>query len=151
LNHTLIFIPSYFDFTRIRNYLDSQDIEFGILNEYSTVSDSSHDRDYFKQGIHHFLLYTERAHFFRRYHLKGIQRIIFYGLPDNTNYYSELINMIDIPEELKLIHNDVKQSTYPYFSLSLVTQFDQLKWERIIGSSRIEGAMKGKRDILTFL
>jgi len=42
------------------------------------------------------MLYTERAHFFRRFRLKGIGHIIFYQLPQYPHFYSELCNYIQV-------------------------------------------------------
>ena len=35
-------------------------------------------RDDFYHNARHFLLYTERAHFYRRFTVKGIRHLIFY-------------------------------------------------------------------------
>jgi hypothetical protein len=34
MSQTLIFIPSYFDYVRIRNYFVREDLEFAQINEY---------------------------------------------------------------------------------------------------------------------
>ena len=36
--HTLIFIPSYFDYVRIRNWSASADLDFAEICEYTKVS-----------------------------------------------------------------------------------------------------------------
>jgi U3 small nucleolar RNA-associated protein 25 len=62
---TLIFIPSYFDFVRVRNSMKKMELSFAAISEYTPATGVSRARTQFYQGIKHFLLYTERAHFFR--------------------------------------------------------------------------------------
>ena len=51
-------------------------------------------RDLFFHSEKHFLLYSERAHFYRRFALKGIRHLIFYQLPQNPAFFSELCNFM---------------------------------------------------------
>ncbi|CAI8024360.1 Digestive organ expansion factor homolog [Geodia barretti] len=63
---TVIFIPSYFDFVRVRNLMKKEELSIAALSEYTTTSGVTRARTQFYQGVTHFLLYTERAHFFHR-------------------------------------------------------------------------------------
>ena len=56
----------------------------------------SRARDMFFHGKRHILLYTERFHFFRRYRIKGIRHVIFYGLPLYPQIYSEIMNLMQV-------------------------------------------------------
>ena len=38
MSHTLIFVPSYFDFVRLRNYLQKEEIGFVQICEYTKVN-----------------------------------------------------------------------------------------------------------------
>lgn len=38
-------------------------------------------RDEFYHNEKHFMLYTERAHFYKRYRLKGIRHLVFFQPP----------------------------------------------------------------------
>lgn len=38
MSHTLIYVPSYFDYVQIRNYFKKEDIGFVQICEYSKVS-----------------------------------------------------------------------------------------------------------------
>ena len=42
-------------------------------------------RDDFFHNSKHFLLYTERAHFYRRFSIKGIRHLIFYQVDRQIN------------------------------------------------------------------
>lgn len=37
MSHTLIYVPSYFDYVRIRNHFKKEDIGFVQINEYAKV------------------------------------------------------------------------------------------------------------------
>ncbi|KAI8981522.1 hypothetical protein BDB01DRAFT_723870 [Pilobolus umbonatus] len=65
-SHTLIFIPSYFDFVRVRNYLEDNKYSYEACSEYADASAVTRARARFFQGRTDFLLYSERLHFFRR-------------------------------------------------------------------------------------
>lgn len=66
MSHTLIYIPSYFDYVRVRNYMKKEEINFGSLCEYSSKSEVSRTRHFFQKGDRHFVLFTERFHFYKR-------------------------------------------------------------------------------------
>ncbi|XP_068436625.1 U3 small nucleolar RNA-associated protein 25 homolog [Clinocottus analis] len=94
MSHTLIYIPSYFDYVRLRNYMKKEEINFTSVCEYSSKSEVSRARHFFEKGDKQFLLFTERFHFYKRYTMKGIQNLIFYGLPTFPHFYSEVCNML---------------------------------------------------------
>lgn len=66
LKHVCVFIPSYFDFVRVRNFMKREGISFAQMCEYTRLPDISRARLNFCQGKRHLLLYTERLHFYRR-------------------------------------------------------------------------------------
>lgn len=66
MSHTLIYIPSYFDFVRLRNYMKKEEMNFTSICEYSSKSEVSRARHFFQKGEKHFLLFTERFHFYKR-------------------------------------------------------------------------------------
>ncbi|KAL0082532.1 hypothetical protein J3Q64DRAFT_1642620 [Phycomyces blakesleeanus] len=65
-SHTLIFIPSYFDFVRVRNYLKDNLFSHEACSEYASGPAITRARSNFFHGHTSFMLYTERLHFFRR-------------------------------------------------------------------------------------
>lgn len=66
MSHTLIYIPSYFDYIRMRNYMKKEEINFASICEYSSRSEVSRARHFFQKGEKHFVLFTERFHFYKR-------------------------------------------------------------------------------------
>lgn len=53
-------------------------------------------RDMFFHGDAHFVLYTERYHFFNRIRIKGIRHIIFYQPPNFPHFYYEMCNLMQV-------------------------------------------------------
>ncbi|XP_060081681.1 U3 small nucleolar RNA-associated protein 25 homolog [Ylistrum balloti] len=125
---TLLFVPSYFDFVRLRNHFVREDLDFSQICEYSSDKNNSRSRSYFFHGNAHFLLYTERAHFFKRFKLRGIRHIVFYELPTYPHYYSELCNMIQDLHSLK--EGDTCTCTAMY------TPYDAQKLAEVVGTNR---------------
>ena len=68
--HTAVVVPSYFDYVRVRNWFSKSDLDFLEICEYTKDKKVAKARDHFFHGDTHFLLYTERVHFFRRLALK---------------------------------------------------------------------------------
>lgn len=62
----LLFVASYFDFVRLRNFLKAERASLALYCEYTDGADVRRARGRFFRGERALLLYTERAHFFFR-------------------------------------------------------------------------------------
>ncbi|EEF42005.1 conserved hypothetical protein [Ricinus communis] len=91
----MLFVSSYFEYVKLRNYLKSQNASFCALADYTKPSDISRARLWFFEGKKKIMLYTERVHFYRRYKIRGIKNLIVYSLPDRKDFYPEMLNMIE--------------------------------------------------------
>lgn len=148
----LVFIPTYADFTRLRNHLtnstEGASISFGSISEYSSVKETHRARSHFLKGGQSLLLYTERAHHHFRYRLKGVRKVVFYGLPENPVFYTELVALLGLNRDL--VDSNVaggKASVRAMFS-----KWDALKLERVVGTERVGRLLsEGSGDTFDFV
>ncbi|KZT63869.1 digestive organ expansion factor [Daedalea quercina L-15889] len=129
--NTVVFIPSSFDFIRVQNHFRKNlSVTFTVLSEYSTNQDISRARQAFFSGKKAFLLVSERFHFFRRYKVRGIRNLIFYGPPDHPQFYTEFLSY-------PFLDDGVEASDLT--CRVLFSKYDWLRMERIAGT---EGAAR---------
>ena len=149
-----IYVPSYYDFCQVRAHLkkandDGLLPDFVHLSEYTSNSDISRARAKFFNGLAKILLVSERFYYFRRYQIRGIRQLIFYGLPEFPEFFPEWLGMIgnlrketstdDLtdqptrkPRKLKPVKQgelDISVEDVP----TLIAPLDILKLERIVG------------------
>ncbi|KYQ88490.1 putative glutamic acid-rich region containing protein [Tieghemostelium lacteum] len=117
----LIYINSYFDYVKLRNYFKKEAKSFTLCSEYTDAKAITRARAQFNSGQKTFMLFNERFHYFYRYKIKGIKHIVFFGLPQITEYYSEMLNMITDSEGTVT---------------SIYSQKDKIALESIVGTSR---------------
>lgn len=145
----LIYLPLYADFVRVRNYLSTspsaQSISFGSISEYTSNQDVSRARSHLLTGRHSVLLYTERAHHFRRYQIKGVKSVIMYGLPENPLFYKEVVAGF-LGSSLigggAAMPTTMDASSLAYNVRSLFSRFDVFKLERVVGTKRVSTLLK---------
>ena len=102
-DRTLLFIPSYFDFVRVRHLLHRRHEErhgaqaerdFATCSEYTSTDDVTRHRLRFFEGRIRLLVITERFHFYRRYRIRGARQVLLYGPPVHPQFYRELSDMV---------------------------------------------------------
>ncbi|CAG4957551.1 unnamed protein product [Colias eurytheme] len=132
MSHTLIYVPSYFDFVRLRNYFKKEDISFVQICEYSKDAKIARARDMFFHTEAHFLLYSERVHFFRRLRIKGIRHIIFYQPPTYPHFYSEMLNLMQESNQNKFGGSDCNMT-----ASVLYCKYDMQRAAALLGAQRV--------------
>ncbi|GAA5953125.1 hypothetical protein JCM10213_003423, partial [Rhodosporidiobolus nylandii] len=167
-SQTLLVIPSYFDFLRVKRYLSTADLpgdfSFAAISEYTDTPDVSRARGAFFQGKVKWLVVTERFHFYKRYRLRGAKTFVFYSPPQHEAYYPEILSFPFVPPSslsspsaadfaASGLEGDVDESE---LSAQVVfSKWDVMKLERIVGTKdarrmvKEEEGREGKR--FTFL
>ncbi|KAL9954193.1 hypothetical protein ACROYT_G041696 [Oculina patagonica] len=141
MGHTAIFVPSYFDFVRLRNYFKREAIECAQISEYSQPKEIQRARTYFQQGKRPFLLFTERFYFFFRYRIRGIKNIIFYELPHYSTFYTEILNYMDTRK------NRSDSQTNPVTCTVLYTKSNALRLAGVVGSQRCSHMISSDKQV----
>ncbi|XP_041969728.1 U3 small nucleolar RNA-associated protein 25 homolog [Aricia agestis] len=132
MSHTLVYVPSYFDYVRLRNYFKKEDVSFVQICEYSKDAKIARARDMFFHTEAHFLLYSERVHFFRRLRVKGIRHIIFYQPPTYPHFYSEMCNLMQETNQNKYGGSECNMTVS-----ILYCKYDMQRAAAILGASRL--------------
>ena len=140
-SHTLIVTPSYFSFVRLRNELLRREANAVYVSEYSRDSEIARGRSNFFHGRADIMLYSGRAHFFRRYMLRGARHVVFYSLPEYAHFYPEIVNLIAEGEGA-----DGGSTS----CLTLCTQYEQMALERLVGAKRCEHMLKATKSTFMF-
>ncbi|KAF6763471.1 digestive organ expansion factor [Ephemerocybe angulata] len=114
---TVIFVPSSYDFIRVHNHFRKQTgITFTVLSEES------------------FLLVSERFHFYKRYKIRGIRNLVFYGPPDHPQYFTEYLSY-------PFLDDDVDSSDVT--CRVLYSKYDWFRLERVAGTESAVELVKG--------
>lgn len=92
-------------------------------------------RDMFFHSSAHFLLYSERAHYFRRTRIKGIRHLIMYQPPAWPHFYSEMVNLM---QEANQNPRDGSAGDNSMSVTVLYTKYDMLQVAAIVGSERAD-------------
>lgn len=144
-SHCMLYVPSYFDYVRIRNHFKTVMVSFVQINEYTKKEKISRARDIFFHSGASVLLYSERAHFFRRTRIKGIRNLIMYQPPNFPHFYSEIINLM-----LKTNQNP-RDGFGDEMSVSILyTKYDLLSLSNIVGSENAAKLTSGQKDSYLF-
>ncbi|XP_011872230.1 PREDICTED: digestive organ expansion factor homolog [Vollenhovia emeryi] len=143
-NHTLIYVPCYFDFVYLRNRMLKEKMSFTMISEYTKDGKVARARDMFFHSDAHFLLYTERWHFWRRTRIKGIRHLIFYQLPTYPHFYSEMCNLMDN------LYQNPRSGTEFNMSVTVVyNKFDAITLAQIVGQNRAAKMIESESKVHT--
>lgn len=145
----LVYIPSYLDFVRVRNWFATSvavaNVSFGAISEYASVPEASRAMSHFLTGRHRVLLYSERAHHFRRHQINGVRTVILYGLPENPVFYTEITGGFLARSQRSQKLEPGQGAVRAMFSL-----YDAIRLERIVGSDSLGQMLHSRSDTFVF-
>lgn len=142
----LLFVPTYHDFVRLRNFFSSDPrcahLSFGSISEYSDATEVRRARSFFYTGKNDVLIVSGRAHHFRRYmKMQGTKRVVFYSVPENAEWYREAVGWLE-----GALERGDEGSVRCLFS-----RWEGLALERVVGTKRVGKMVKeGREDIFEF-
>jgi hypothetical protein len=126
--------------SQVRRYMMAEKHSHACISEYERRSETARSRSRFFHGHRDLLLYTGRAHFFKRFMIRGARHLVFYSLPEWAGFYSELVNLLGGQE------GGEAEATS---CLALFTRYEALALERIAGTERAKHMLAS--DKATFL
>lgn len=142
MNHTIIFIPSYFDFVKLRNYFKKEEYSFVQICEYTKDAKVARARDMFFHSDAHFLLYSERFHFFHRIRVKGIRHVIFYAPPTFPGFYSEMCNLMQEGNQNPRAGSESNMTV-----TILYCKYDIMTLSAIVGNERANKMFRSEKSV----
>lgn len=135
---TILFVPSYFDFTRVRNYLYREYRDsFTAVSEYSSNKELRRALGQFTDAERPLLVMTERFYFFKRYFVKMAEVLCFYGPPVFADFYSHLVGKLTVTPNACV--------------LSTFCRFDTHELVRICGTERTKQLLLRESDTFSFV
>lgn len=140
----LLFIPSPPDLPRLRNALARTPISFTTISEYTTPPSRARARALFADGRASVLLYTQRAHHFFRLRLKGVKRVIFYGVPAHGGMWTDVVGGMlarSLEDGLGAATGTGGMGNGEGGVKCLFSSWDGLALERVVGTSRVRGML----------
>lgn len=101
-------------------------------------------RYFFYHDKAHFMLMTERFHFYKRYKIRGINHLIFYELPHYAEYYSSFCNFIPDVKRIKL-------GIDSYSTTVIYSKFDAQKLCSVVGYDRATHMINSEKHVHMFM
>eukprot|EP00434_Breviolum_minutum_P004543 symbB.v1.2.004007.t1/scaffold225.1/size261367/8 len=127
LEGLLVVATTYYNFLRLRRFLREEGASFSSIFEYSTPKAVGHARHHFFQNQKRLLLVTERFLWYRRFRLRGANYALFYGVPQTSEIYQEVLGAVRVPSQCN--------------SMCLFTKHDAFALERLVGHERAKNML----------
>ncbi|MES1910674.1 MAG: hypothetical protein MHM6MM_003224 [Cercozoa sp. M6MM] len=139
--HTVVVVPDYCDFVRLRSHLSSEKSNAVFVSEYADQSTVSRAQQFLSSGQRDVVFVTERAHFFRRNNWRGMRHLVFYAPPAAPTTFLQLVNQIASASQ------DVADEA---FVMLCFDRFQRAEMQRIVGCTRARTLMLAAKDTHTF-
>lgn len=144
---TLVYVPDYSDYLRLKQYLRFEtSVNFCAIDEYASQSKLTRYRDGFKNGKYKVMLYTERLHHYNRFEIQGVKNVVFYKVPSEEKYYTEVVLRFLGHSMMKEVIKDIGLS----YVRVLYSKWDALMLEKIVGTEKAPVLCYGANEIYQF-
>eukprot|EP00340_Litonotus_pictus_P011563 CAMPEP_0170536382 /NCGR_PEP_ID=MMETSP0209-20121228/102118_1 /TAXON_ID=665100 ORGANISM="Litonotus pictus, Strain P1" /NCGR_SAMPLE_ID=MMETSP0209 /ASSEMBLY_ACC=CAM_ASM_000301 /LENGTH=972 /DNA_ID=CAMNT_0010837743 /DNA_START=483 /DNA_END=3401 /DNA_ORIENTATION=- len=146
--HTVIFCGNSFDFLRLKKHFKVNYSSVTYMSEEMEKPELQKNRFKFEIGQSKFLLYSERAHYFRKVNLRIVKNIVFYSLPEDPEIFKELTeiaNPSNYKEKMERFRIEDKNNNQENDSavICLVQKkLEQYQLESVLGYDQVQKVMK---------
>lgn len=117
LPNSLIFVSCYFEFVRLKSWLEDNDPGVLCISEYTSKPDRQRNLSLWRNGTNKLICITERLIYYRPLKFSNIGTSIFYELPEFKDHY---IDIAGKSEE----------------SIAMFCKFDGFALQRIVGDAK---------------
>ena len=83
--YTVILVPSYFDFVRLRSYIRDKNQNVAMISEYSEKKECQRLRSLYEMKEAPILMITERALVFQKIRVRFARNMILYAMPESPD------------------------------------------------------------------
>lgn len=118
------------------------------MSEEMEKADLQRNRRKYETGQTKFLLYSERAHYYKKVNLTIVKNIVFYSLPEDPEIFKELVELTNPSiykeklEKLKLEDkNDYSNNDSAVITLAN-RSLEIYQLEKVIGYSQVKSLLK---------
>lgn len=135
----IIFVPSYFDFVRLRAYLHREHRDTcAAISEYSSIKQQRKALGQFSDLERPVLLVTERFYYFKRYFVSMSEVVVFYSPPLVPKFYLSFVNRLTAESPNA-------------FALTLFSRYDIHELVRIVGTAKAQQLLQRESSIFSFM
>lgn len=127
---SIIFVQSYFEYVRLKSFLEENDPGISCLCEYTSKPERQRSIAQWSQNTSKALCITERLSYFRPLKLRQVSNIFFYSLPEFKANYESLVRA---SEE----------------STSIFCKYDAFALQRIVGDVKAEKMISSNSEIFS--
>lgn len=117
--NSILFISCYFEFIRVKNWLEENDPGVLCLSEYTSKPDRQRALALWKKGTNQVICVTERLLHFRPIRIEKVGNVLFYEIPNFCERYFEIV---ENAEE----------------SLAIYCKFDGFALQRVVGDAQAQ-------------
>ena len=117
--NSILFVSCYFEFIRVKAWLEENDPGVLCLSEYTSKPDRQRALALWKKGTNQVICVTERLLHFRPIRLENVGNVLFYEIP---NFCEKYFDIVEKAEE----------------SLAIYCKFDGFALQRVVGDAQAQ-------------